>query len=95
MKDPDILNLFGEVLDALKRKELIFLGWKDKKYFKKYRKPKNPRTKKQQSNRNRFKKAVREWHKLSDEEQEKYKTLAEELSMTGFNLFISRCLNEN
>jgi|GEM_PF-6439809 len=95
MNDPDLLSLLDGILDALKRKELIFLGWKDKKYFKKYRKPKNPRTKRQQTNRNRFKRAVREWHNLSNEEQEKYKVLAEKLSMTGFNLFISKCLNEN
>jgi wobble nucleotide-excising tRNase len=95
MKDPDILNMVEDVLDALKRKELVISKWKDKKYFRKYKKPKNPRTRKQQGNRNKFKRAVGEWKKLSEKEKENYKELAEELHMTGFNLFISKYLNEN
>ena len=89
----DGINLFElcELLKLAGKGDFVISSWKGKRYFRRYVKPKNPRTKKQREQREKFSKAVEEWHKSSKEEREVYNKLAKELgeNVTGLNLFVS------
>ena len=65
-----------------------------KTFVRRYFVPRNPRTEKQLKHRDRFSRAVKEWKKLTNEEKETYKQLAEGMSMSGFNLFMSLKMKE-
>ncbi|MDI6917874.1 MAG: hypothetical protein QMC80_08785 [Thermoplasmatales archaeon] len=65
-----------------------------KTYVRRYFVPRNPRTEKQRNHRDRFKNAVKEWKNLTEKEKETYKQLAEGMSMSGFNLFMSLKMKE-
>ena len=61
-------------------------------YVKEYKKPRNPRTPAQQSQRLKYKEAVGMWKALPEPEKEIYRQKAMDLPLTGYNLFIRTCL---
>jgi hypothetical protein len=56
--------------------------------------PANPRTRFQQHGRSRFARAVRGWRTLDDRQRDKWNARARHLNMSGYNLFISRCMGK-
>lgn len=90
----ELLILNRILKEMIKGKKIVPYKRQGKIFLRKYRKAKNPRTRKQVRHRREFKKAVDEWKKLTDEEKEKYSQLAEELNMSGFNLFVSKHLRK-
>lgn len=54
--------------------------------------PRNPRTRRQQENRIRFREAVGRWHELSATERERWNERAINLNKSGFNLFLGEHL---
>ena len=89
------LMILNRILkEMINGKKVIPYKRQGKIFLRKYRKPKDPRTTKQIRYRRKFKKAVNEWKNLTKEEKEKYKQSAKELSITGFNLFISKYLKK-
>lgn len=55
----------------------------------------NPRTVKQQANRNRFKDAMTEWQGLSDEQKTNWKNKAHGKKQNGMNLFVKHRMLDN
>ena len=89
------LPILNKILEEMiKGKRVVPYKRHGKIFLRKYRKPKDPRTKKQIRYRRKFKKALNEWKNLTKEEKEKYKQSAKDLSITGFNLFISKYLKK-
>jgi len=59
-----------------------------------YTPPTNPKTKKQQKNREKMHAAVLHWQWLPEAEKDKYRKRAEQKQMSGFNLHNSEFLNK-
>ena len=90
----ELLILNRILKEMIKGKKIVPYKRQGKIFLRRHRKAKNPRTRNQTRHRKEFKKAVDEWKKLTDEEKEKYSQLAEKMSMSGFNLFVSRHLRK-
>jgi len=71
-------------------KSVVFSRWKGRQYIRSYVKPSNPRTLKQQANRDVFKNLVRRWQSLSTDELVKsaWNERALEYVISGYNLFM-------
>jgi hypothetical protein len=76
--------------------EYIFQTEKDKKYYRIYTEPDNPKTVDQQVRRSLFHSAVRRWHHLTPGEKEEWREKAKNpwVAKTGNNLFIESILKE-
>ena len=60
-----------------------------KQYFRTYVIPNDPKTAKQMEQRGKYASAVEIWKQMSDDEKLKYNNRANNLNMSGYNLFIS------
>ena len=69
--------------------DVVFYVMNGRQYTHKYVKPKNPRTERQMRYRRAFGEVVKRWKDLPQEKKDEYNLRAENLSMTGFNLFVS------
>lgn len=88
----DMLVLTGFPLGSMeargKFRDKIFAVQKGTQYIKSYRKPFNPQTPNQQTNRTKWKDIAHQWQELSDSEKEAYNLRAKGKSFSGFNLFV-------
>jgi hypothetical protein len=55
----------------------------------------NPQTEEQQTNRAKFSNAVASWQNLTDEEKNAYNELSTGTNKSGYNIFISRYMDNN
>lgn len=88
----DKLVLTGFPLGAMeargKFRDKIFAVQKGTQYIKPYRKPFNPRTPNQQTNRDKWKDIAFQWQELTDAEKEEYNQRAAGKPLSGFNLYV-------
>ena len=77
----DIRNKLGD--------QVVFSNWKGRGYMRTWTKPSNPRTNKQQANRDHTKKLVQRWQEISADADVKaaYNERALDYSISGYNLF--------
>jgi hypothetical protein len=57
--------------------------------------PENPQSEGQQTNRAKFSNAVASWQNLTDEEKNAYNELSTGTNKSGYNIFISRYMDNN
>ena len=67
----------------------------DRQCARRHVRPANPDTEAQRAVRRTFGDAVRSWQGLSAEEKDSWTRRARKLSMSGYNLYISRFMREN
>lgn len=72
----------------------VFATWKGRTYIKRYAKPHNPRSEKQQRHRRLFREAVQAYKLLAPEEKERLDREASARRITGLNLFMSMYMRE-
>lgn len=72
----------------------VFASWKGRTYVKRYAKPHNPRSEKQQKHRRLFREAVQAYQALLPEEKDRLNHEANARKITGLNLFMSRYMRE-
>ncbi len=72
----------------------VFATWKGRTYVKRYAKPHNPRSEKQQRHRRLFREAVQSFRALLPEEKERLNREANARGITGLNLFMHRYMRE-
>lgn len=84
------VNIFelAELLKLAGKGDFVLVTLKGKRYFRRYVKPRDPRTKKQRERRKKFGETVKEWRKLSEAKKAHYNKLAKRRSMNGMNLFV-------
>lgn len=85
-----VTNDFGDRYSGTVGKSGTFATWRGVQYRRRYAKPSNPNTPKQQEVRGNFTNGVDKWHTFSPLQCQAYKPLASGLPMSGYNLFISR-----
>jgi len=78
----------GKIADTL-----VFIGWKGIKDVRTWKKPANPRTEKQVSQRQKFTSAVLKHHELSAADKSAWDRSATKLTMSGFNLFVKNVVD--
>jgi len=83
-----IRNILGNRYRGQIGKDTIASSWKGREYVKAYAVPENPRTERQQANRNRFGGAKEGWRALSPEERAAYDRRAAPEQISGWNLFV-------
>ncbi|MCX7920311.1 MAG: hypothetical protein N3A72_12070 [bacterium] len=66
----------------------IFAVRQGTQYVKDYKKPSNPRTARQQANRNKWKTIAQSWKNVSDAEKTEYNRRATGQRFSGFNLYV-------
>lgn len=88
--------LFTDIRNAL-GKSVVFSNWKGRTYFRSWVKPANPKTEKQQANRDVLKKLVERWQeiKADSEAVAAWNAYALPYTVTGFNLFIKQGMASN
>jgi hypothetical protein len=77
--------------------DAVFYVRRGKQCMRTYVIPANPDTEKQKVTRNSFKDAVKAWQLLSNDEKNIFRKRTDDLdlSMTGYNLFISEYINQS
>jgi len=80
------VSVTGKIADTL-----IFEKWKNQKVIKKYAKPKNPNTAKQQTQRSYMVPVIEAWHNdgytIADKEAWNYYAKVLKINATGYNMF--------
>ena len=80
------MSVTGKIADTL-----IFEKWKNQKVIKKYAKPKNPNTAKQQTQRSYMVPVIEAWHNdgytIADKEAWNYYAKVLKINATGYNMF--------
>ena len=66
---------------------VVFYTIRERQYVRKYVKPRDPKTEKQQAHRKLFGEVSKEWRRLSAKEREDYNQRARPMGMSGFKLF--------
>ena len=81
--------IFSDIRNAL-GKSVVFSNWKGRGYFRSWVKPANPRTNKQQANRDQNAKLVARWQEISSDADVKaaYNARALDYLLSGYNLFV-------
>lgn len=84
-----ISPLFSDVRNKL-ADSVVFSNWKGRTYFRGYVIPANPKTLKQQANRDVMRQLVARWKNIVDTEDKKaeWNKIALPLEITGYNLFV-------
>ncbi|MEW5937203.1 MAG: hypothetical protein AB1665_05225 [Candidatus Thermoplasmatota archaeon] len=80
------INLSGRCND------LVFYEVNGRVYARRYAKPSNPKSKRQQRQRKRFGEVARAWKELPEQKKAAYQERARALRSTGFNLYVSERL---
>jgi len=88
----DLMRTPGITLSGAFGKSIVASSYRGKPYFRTYVVPRNPRTESQQRHRAFFKRALREWRGLSKPQRDFYDRFAEDMQLSGYNLFVSRCM---
>lgn len=83
-----IRNVFGNRYRGQIGKAVIASSWKGRRYIKAYAVPHNPRSERQQANRDLFGGAKEPWRRLSDEARAEYERRAAKERISGWNLFV-------
>lgn len=83
-----IRNIFGNRYRGQIGKDVIASSWKGRRYIKAYAVPSNPRTERQQANRDRFGGAKERWRELTDAARAAYERRAKKERISGWNLFV-------
>ena len=85
----DIRNAIGE--------SVVFANWKGRTYFRSWVKPANPKTAKQEANRDVMAKLVARWQELQGDPEvvSAWNREALPYTITGFNLFIKQGMSSN
>jgi len=88
--------LFTDIRNAL-GESVVFANWKGRQYFRSWVKPANPRTMKQQANRDVLKQLVKRYQEISADTEVVGAWNKEALpyTITGFNLFIRQGMASN
>ncbi|HNX58641.1 MAG TPA: hypothetical protein PKK43_06060 [Spirochaetota bacterium] len=86
-----VLNSFIKSLSG-RVDDLVFYAYGGKQYARRYVVPKNPDTVVQKKSRRRFAEAVAAWQDLTDSSKESWNRRCRNLSLSGYNLFISEYL---
>ena len=88
--------LFTDIRNAL-GESVVFAAWKGRSYFRSWVKPANPRTAKQQANRDVLTNLVKRWQELQGDPEVVAAWNKEALpyTITGFNLFIKQGMASN
>jgi len=85
-----VTNIFGDEYSGAVGQAGVFAKWKGIQYRRKWAKPANPNTSKQQAVRTDFTNAVNEWHNLNNMQQNAFNNLAAGKGESGFNLLVQR-----
>lgn len=85
-----VTNIFGDEYSGAVGQAGVFAKWKGIQYRRKWAKPSNPNTSKQQAIRTAFTNAVNEWHNLNNLQQNAFNNLAAGKGESGFNLLVQR-----
>ena len=83
-----IRNVLGNRYRGQIGKAVIASSWKGRRYIKAYAVPHNPRSERQQANRDLFGGAKEPWRRLSDEARAEYERRAAKERISGWNLFV-------
>jgi len=88
--------LFTDIRNAL-GESVVFAAWKGRSYFRSWVKPANPRTAKQQANRDVLTNLVKRWQEIQSDPEVVAAWNKEALpyTITGFNLFIKQGMASN
>jgi len=88
--------LFTDIRNAL-GESVVFSVWKGRQYFRSWVKPANPRTAKQQANRDVLAKLVERWQSLQADPEivSAWNREALPFTITGFNLFVKQGMASN
>jgi len=88
--------LFTDIRNAL-GESVVFSVWKGRQYFRSWVKPANPRTAKQQANRDVLAKLVARWQELQSDPEvvSAWNKEALPFTITGFNLFVKQGMASN
>lgn len=90
-----IKNVMGDEYSGAAGKAAVFAKWKGIQYRRKYVIPANPKTVAQTAIRTKFTNAVAKWHTWNTIRQLVFSFLASGVSMSGFNLLVSRWQKAN
>lgn len=85
----------GSMQASGKFRDKIFCTLKGKTYIKRYKKPRDPRTGKQLTNRSLFSQAAAGWQTLTETEKEAYNQAAKYEPYSGYNLWFKEFFEEN
>ncbi len=69
--------------------DVIYYTVNGRQYMRKFTYPRNPRTVKQQQNRNSFGAASKQWSELTPAQKHRFNSLAGGRPLSGYNLFVS------
>lgn len=89
-----IAPLHSEGAKGLLLQGLVYASWKGRPYVRRYAKPHNPRSEKQQAHRALFKEASQAYRELTEDEKKTLNRRAQKLAISGFNLFVKRYMEE-
>jgi hypothetical protein len=85
-----VTNIFGDEYSGAVGQAGVFAKWKGIQYRRKWAKPANPNTSKQQTVRSGFTNAIDGWHGMNNLQQNAYNYLAAGKGMSGMNLLVQR-----
>jgi hypothetical protein len=88
----NLMRTPGITLSGAYGNSIVAASYKGKPYFRTYVVPRNPRSESQQRHRAFFSRALKEWRGLSKPQRDFYDRLAEDMQLSGYNLFVSRCM---
>jgi hypothetical protein len=85
-----VTNIFGDEYSGAVGQAGVFAKWKGIQYRRKWAKPANPNTSKQQAVRSGFTNAIDAWHNMNNLQQNAFNYLAAGKGMSGMNLLVRR-----